>query len=135
MATPDGFGGNREFPYVEQVMRIHRRATSTTTGKTSEETVYAITSLQVEQADEARLLGLVRGHWSVEALHWIRDVTFDEDRSRVRTKNAPRAMASLRNLAISLHGLMGHRTVAQGSRRLQTRTRETMKQLAVSVAS
>ena len=115
IATPGGLGTSSGFPYIEQAMRIHRKTTSTTTGKTSEETVYAITSLQVEEAAEARLLALVRGHWSVEALHWIRDVTFDADRSRVRTTNGPRVMASLRNLAISLHALMGHRTVAQAA--------------------
>lgn len=76
----------------------------------------------------------MRGHWSVEALHWVRDATFDEDRSRVHTGTAPRAMASLRNLAISIHNLMGHRTVVQGSRRLRHRTKETMQQFSLAVA-
>lgn len=121
-------------PYAEQVMRIHRQTTEIATGKTSEEVVYAITRLPVEEADEARLSSLVRGHWSVEALHGIRDGTFGEDQSRVPTKNAPRAMASLRNLAIRLHALMSYRTAAQGSRRLRSRTEETMKRLSLSVA-
>jgi hypothetical protein len=115
-------------------MRIHRQTTEIATGKTSEEVVYAITRLPVEEADEARLSSLVRGHWSVEALHGIRDGTFGEDQSRVPTKNAPRAMASLRNLAIRLHALMSYRTAAQGSRRLRSRTEETMKRLSLSVA-
>ena len=46
---------------------------------------------------------LNRGHWSIEnSLHYVRDVTFDEDRSSIRTRNAPRTMASLRNLVISI---------------------------------
>src|SRR5690349_10718758 len=37
-----------------------------------------------------------------DCLHWVRDVTYDEDRSQVRTGNGPRVMASLRNLAIAI---------------------------------
>lgn len=55
----------------------------------------------------AQLAALVRGHWSIEALHHIRDVTFAEDASRIRAGQAPRAMASLRNLAIALQQAMG----------------------------
>jgi hypothetical protein len=43
------------------------------------------------------------GHWSIEdRLHWVRDVTFGEDLSQVRTGNGPRVIASLRNLAITI---------------------------------
>jgi hypothetical protein len=46
---------------------------------------------------------LNRGHWSIEnSLHYVRDVTFDEDRASIRSRNAPRATASLRNLVISI---------------------------------
>lgn len=68
-----------------------------------DEVVFGITSLACEKASPARLLGLNRGHWSIEnRLHWVRDVTFDEDRSQVRRGRAAHAMASLRNLAIGL---------------------------------
>jgi predicted transposase YbfD/YdcC len=44
--------------------------------------VYGVTSLPPERATPARLLELVRGHWAIEnKSHWVRDVTFDEDRS------------------------------------------------------
>ena len=47
--------------------------------------------------------GLVQGHWGIEnRIHWVRDVTVDEDRSQVRTRNAPKVMATMRNTAISL---------------------------------
>ena len=46
-------------------------------------------------------------------LHWVRDVTYQEDRSLVRTGNAPRVMASLRSLAISLDG---HANIAAANR-------------------
>ena len=49
-------------------------------------------------------------------LHWIRDVTFDEDRCRVRTGHGAEIMAILRNLAISLLRLAGWDNIAAGLR-------------------
>jgi len=80
-------------------------------------TVYAVTSLTAAQARPARLADYVRGHWAIEALHHIRDTTFAEDASQVRTGNAPRAMASLRNLTIGILRLHGHRNIAAALRR------------------
>ena len=63
--------------------------------------VYAVTSLAHAQASPARLADLLRGHWPIEnGLHWVRDVTFTEDASQVRSGTAPQVMACLRNLAI-----------------------------------
>ena len=82
-------------------MRRRRPLTGKTSKKWSTETVYAITSLTVIQARPAELARIVRGHWGIEdrlriedRLHWVRDVTYDEDRSQVRTGNGPRVMAS-----------------------------------------
>ena len=62
---------------------------------------YAITSLTFTQASPARLADYLRGHWAIEnGLHWVRDVTFAEDASQVRTGAGPQVMACLRNLAI-----------------------------------
>jgi hypothetical protein len=61
-----------------------------------------ITSLTAAQASPACLADWIRGHWGIEALHHLRDTTFAEDASQVRTGTAPRAMASLRNLAIGV---------------------------------
>ncbi|GAA3373785.1 hypothetical protein GCM10020367_35090 [Streptomyces sannanensis] len=85
-----------------QAIEVKRRRTSRTTNKTTIKTVYAVTSLAPEQATPDRIAELIRGHWQVEALHHVRDVTFAEDASRVRTGTAPRAMATLRNIAIGL---------------------------------
>ncbi|MFD9286607.1 hypothetical protein ACFWD7_57760, partial [Streptomyces mirabilis] len=60
---------------------------------------------------------LIKGHWAVEALHHIRDTTFAEDASQLRTGNAPRAMASWRNLAIGALQLAGASSIAAGLRR------------------
>jgi predicted transposase YbfD/YdcC len=79
--------------------------------------VSAVTSFTNAQASPARLADYVRGHWGIEALHHIRDVTFAEDASQVRTGTAPRAMASLRNLAIGILRPRGHRNIAAALRR------------------
>ena len=65
-------------------------------------TVYAITSLPFELARPARLADLLRGHWAIEALHHLRDVTFAEDAFQVRTGAGPQVMACLRNLVIGV---------------------------------
>ena len=60
--------------------------------------------MSCEKANPARLLKLNRGHWGIEnSLHYVRDVTFDEDRSQIRTLNAPQVMASIKNFIISLY--------------------------------
>lgn len=100
------------FPHASQAIQVKRRRTDHRTGKTTIVTVYAITSLPVGRIPHARLAALIRGHWSIEALHHIRDVTYREDASRVRSGAAPRVMASLRNLAIGLARLIGWTNIA-----------------------
>ena len=60
-------------------------------GKKQVAVSYAISSLPATDADARRLLSLSRGHWGI-GLHWVRDVTFDEDRSQVRTGAAPQVL-------------------------------------------
>lgn len=74
----------------------------------TEEVAYGVTSLTRQQAAPERLLALVRGHWHIEnKTHYVRDVTYGEDKSQVRTGSGPRVMASLRNVAIGLLRLRG----------------------------
>ena len=76
-----------------------------------------LTSLTGDQAHPARIHHYLRGHWTIEnRLHWIRDITYAEDASRVRTGTAPRVMTSLRNLAISALRHAGHTNIAKGLR-------------------
>jgi predicted transposase YbfD/YdcC len=105
------------FPHAAQAIQIVRRRRQLAGKKWSTETVYAITSLTVIQARPADLARIARGHWGIEdRLHWVRDVTYDEDRSQVRTGNGPRVMASLRNLAIAILRLTGHPSIATALR-------------------
>jgi predicted transposase YbfD/YdcC len=106
-----------DFPHATQAMRITRRVRSLATHKWRTVTVYAITNLHAAQASPARLADWVRGHWGIEALHHIRDTTYAEDASQVRTGTAPRAMASLRNLAIGILRRHGTRNIAAALRR------------------
>jgi predicted transposase YbfD/YdcC len=106
-----------DFPHATQAIRITRRVRALTSHKWRTVTVYAVTNLSATQASPARLADWIRGHWGIEALHHIRDVTFAEDASQVRTGNAPRAMASLRNLAIGILHARGHRNIAAALRR------------------
>jgi hypothetical protein len=110
--------GYLDFPYAAQVFAIRREVTEMVSQKSRTETVQGLSRLPAERATPARLLALSRGHWTIEnRLHWVRDVTFDEDRSRVRTGASAQVMASIRNLAIALLRLAGARYIAPALRR------------------
>jgi predicted transposase YbfD/YdcC len=88
-------------PHAAQVIRVTRKTRDLGARRWRTVTVYAITSLTFEQASPARLADYLRGHWAIEnGLHWVRDVTFAEDASQLRTGTGPQVMACLRNLAI-----------------------------------
>jgi predicted transposase YbfD/YdcC len=105
------------FPHAARAIRIIRRVRPISgSRKWKTRTIYAITSLHAAQANPAELAGWIRGHWQIEALHHIRDVTYAEDSSQARTRNGPRAMATLRNLAIGTLKTAGHRNIAAATR-------------------
>ena len=117
------------FPHVGQVFRLTRKVSDLLGNKQRTETVYGVTSLSPDKASAEELLGYVRQHWSIEnSLHWVRDVTFDEDRSQVRVKNGPRVLATLNNLAIGLLNLIRVRkTIAAGIRYCANHTQRTLQ--------
>jgi len=117
LSASPALNGYLAFPHVGQVFSLRRTTTVLATGATRTETVHGVTSLPPAQASPARLLALVRAHWTIEnRLHWVRDVTFDEDRSQVRRGAGPQVMATLRNLAISLLRLAGASLIAPAVR-------------------
>lgn len=107
-----------DWPGHQQVFRLQRTVTIKKTGTRRHEVVYGITSLAPQCADAACLLRLSRRHWRIEAMHWIRDVTFDEDRSQVRCGHIAEVMAATRNLAIARLRLAGETNIAAACRRL-----------------
>ncbi|WP_328457634.1 hypothetical protein [Streptomyces sp. NBC_00386] len=105
------------FPHAAQAVQIVRRRRTVATGKVTLERVYTVTDLTAEQAGAAEIAHRVRRHWAIEnQLHHVRDTAWTEDASRVRTGTAPRAMASLRNLAIGALRLTGHTGIASALR-------------------
>ncbi len=105
------------WPGLQQVFRIQRQRIDKRSGEREAGMHYGITSLSPQQADAKRLATINRGHWAIESdLHWVRDVDFHEDASRIRTGHAPQAMAAFRNLAIGLLGLFGHDSPIEGLR-------------------
>lgn len=104
-AVPEGV----TFPYAAQVIRIYRERADLGDALISEETSYYITSVTAQRGT-AELLGRhVRGHWGVEnKIHWVRDWAYDEDRHQLRASTSlAQALATLRNLAISILRLAG----------------------------
>ena len=118
---------------MQQVARIERVRVRLKDQRAQRETVFCVTSLSSEKGDATRLLQLNRGHWSIEnRLHYVRDRTFDEDRSQVRKRAAPHMMASLRNLAIGLLRLAGASTnIAAAVRFFMRNTERAMELLGV----
>ncbi len=105
------------FPQAAQALRIQRRRRLYGAKKWSSETVYAVTDLPAEEANAAEIASWARGHWTVEnTVHWCRDVTFNEDKSQVRTHNAPAVLAVLRDLIRSALKLTGYVNIAAGRR-------------------
>ena len=119
LETSDVLVGYSDWPGLAQVFHLERQVVSKKTGEVREEVVAGVTSLAPACADAARLLALVRGHWHIENKSpWVRDVTFDEDRSQVRCGNIPQVMAALRNTVIGLMRRAGYTNIAAACRRL-----------------
>lgn len=126
-----------DFPYVGQVFCI-RRTTTDLNGKpvkgrrSTKETVYGVTSLLPERASPAQVLAYNRGQWEIEnCLHHVRDMTWDEDRSQVRKGRRPHAMATLRNISVSLLRLAGAENIAAATRYLGRQAERPLRLLGL----
>jgi predicted transposase YbfD/YdcC len=128
MKAPDGL----DFPHTAQVFlierstvrRVRKRAKGSKKYKTvlveTAVAVLGVTSLTAREAAPVHLATYVRGHWSIEnKIHWVRDVTFREDASQIKTGSRPRIMATLRNLAVGLIRQAGHTKIAATIRRIK----------------
>ena len=104
------------FPHVSQVFLIERHVTDLRGQPISAVAALGVASPAPDQASPADLAGYVREQWSVESLHWLRDTLYQEDKSKVRTRNGPRVMAALRNLAIGALRMAGRTDVTEATR-------------------
>jgi predicted transposase YbfD/YdcC len=112
-----------EFEGAAQITQLRRTAwrkkSKGSLKRKSVEVVYLITSADRRTAGPLMLAGWVRQHWGIEnKLHHVRDVTYDEDRSQVRTGEAPQVMAALRNTAIGLLRTAGFDNIAEANRHM-----------------
>lgn len=104
------------FPHVSQVFLIERHVTDLRGKPVSAVAALGVASPAPDQASPADLAGYVREQWSIESLHWLRDTLYQEDKSKVRTRNGPRVMAALRNLAIGALRMAGRIDVTEATR-------------------
>jgi predicted transposase YbfD/YdcC len=110
--------GYSDWPGLAQVFQLERTVILKKSAVQHHEVVYGVTSLSPDQAGPEQLLSLVRQHWQIEnQVHWVRDVTFDEDRSQVRCGSIPQVLAAFRNTAIGLMHWAGETNIAAACRR------------------
>jgi predicted transposase YbfD/YdcC len=104
------------FPHVSQVLLIERYVSDLAGNPISAVAALGVASPAADRASAADLARYVREQWSIESLHWIRDTLYQEDKSQVRTRSGPRAMAALRNLAICALRLSGRTDITEATR-------------------
>lgn len=114
----DDLQGYLKFPHAKCAFRLQRYVTDLEGKFLRAEVVYGVTSMAgTDRTAAKRLLKNVRGHWTIEnRLHYVRDMSFDEDRSQIRKGMGPQVMASLRNVAISALRVAGARYIAKALR-------------------
>lgn len=107
-----------DFPHAAQVALIRRDTFDLDGQRVSKEYLHAITSLTAQRGTPERIATAAREHWTVEAVHYVRDVTWHEDAQRAYTGDGPRIMAALRNLALSVLRIHGIRKIKAALQRL-----------------
>jgi predicted transposase YbfD/YdcC len=110
------------FPHCNQVFLLERYTRDDDGNLLTAEAVTGITSLTSAKAGPDALLNHNRGHWGIEVLHNIRDMTFKEDASKIRTGAAPQVLAAIRNIGIFVLELAGRKNKAAGLRDLASHT-------------
>jgi predicted transposase YbfD/YdcC len=134
LTTSEALVGYSDWPGLAQVFEVGRHVIEKKTGEERVELVYGVTSLSAERATPERLLELVRGHWAIEnRSHWVRDVTYDEDRSQVRSGSIPQVMAALRNTAIGLLRSAGCSNIAKAGRELAAQPAKALALVGVTL--
>ena len=121
------------FPDARQVILTERTTTGRGDDKVHAVAALAITSAPTHLAGPADLAAIIRGHWGQEMVHHIRDCTYREDQSRVRTGHAARIMASARNLAISLANTAGWKNIPQANDHYRTHPTDALQLLGLNI--
>ena len=118
------------FTDVAQVVRRTRISIEHSTKTRSVSTEYLITSLDRKRVTLDQVEQVRRGHWTIENItHYPRDVSFGEDRSRIRSGNAPQVLAALRNAVASLLRIEGWTSLPSGFRYCQRSLQSTLRMM------
>ncbi len=106
-------GNYPDWPQLNTIIRVEYER------QTQDELEQGIRYYISDLTDSAREFGQrIRGYWGVEnKVHYVRDVTQGEDKSRIRTKPLPQIMAIARNLALNLYRDAGFNNMAQAERK------------------
>lgn len=114
--------GFLDWPGARQVFKLVRQTTRLATGLVTVEEVYGLTSLSPHQASAPQLLDFTRQHWRIEnSLHYRRDVTLQEDSTRMANKQQARAMAALNSFIVGLVTKLGFTNLAYAHRLFEAR--------------
>ena len=106
-----------DWPHLGQVFKLERRFTTLATDQVESEVQYGLTNLTAVQASPERLLAIVRSEWGIESgLHYRRDVTYQEDHTRMTDKRMAHVMSIFNNLVISLINRQGFANHAHARR-------------------
>jgi predicted transposase YbfD/YdcC len=124
--------GRMRFPGLQQIYRLERERVSKKTGTRTIEVEYGICSLSAAEAGPRALLQLRRGEWKIEnQSHYVRDVTYAEDRSQARCGSIPQVLAAFRNVAIGLARGAGKQNIAAATRYYAARPWEALALLGL----
>lgn len=119
-----------DWPHLEQVFKLERQFTYFKTGRVTTQVSYGLTSLPADAASPEQLLSHLRTYWGIEnGLHYRRDVTFQEDRCRLRIGHAARTMATLNNLVLALILRQGYTNVPAARRKFTAKPLQALKLL------
>jgi hypothetical protein len=101
-------------------------------GALRDDYAFGLTSMTQDRATPENLLGIARGRWEIENRnHHVRDTTYHEDLSQIRTENGPHMMATLRGLAMSIMRLIGVENIAKAGRNFSASTSVTLRQFGL----
>lgn len=126
------------FPYANQVFQIQRIRLDLEGNqlKSNDSPLVAgITSLGSEKIDAEGLLKINRGHWGIEnSVHWVRDVTCNEDHSQIRRNKGAIILSTLHDVVMNLIRLTGVKEIAKSMRAFSRRTNRVLRFLGLQEA-
>ena len=124
--------GELDWPGAKQIYRFRRKKWDPKRNALKEEVVYGVTSLADNEASTPQLLQLVMEHWTIEStVHWVRDVVFREDASRVHVGNIPIGMSLLRGVCLNILATVDCRGAADARAELAANPRRALRLIGV----